>query len=129
MSDYTVVRLAETKNAFAGKYPGELRAFQEALGSQQSTFTYRRMPQGSGGRGGYAHRHATQEELYYLISGRLAMKLDNDEITLEPGTAVRVAPTVFRSVHNDEPTDAELLIISNVTPNDPIEKQEDFWPT
>ena len=46
------------------------------------------------------------------------------------GTAVRVAPEVVRSVWNDEPEDAELVIVS-VRVEDPMAETEltpDFWP-
>jgi hypothetical protein len=46
------------------------------------------------------------------------------------GTAVRVAPDVVRSIWNDGPEDAELVICS-VRLDDPRadgELVEDFWP-
>jgi uncharacterized cupin superfamily protein len=74
--------------------------------------TYRRMPQHTGGKGSYGHRHAEQEEIYFVMSGKLQFKLGDDVIECGRGTAVRVAPEVFRSVWNDEPEDAELVIVS-----------------
>ena len=74
--------------------------------------TYRRMPQHTGGKGSYGHRHRTQEEIYFVVSGTLQFKLDDEVIAAGPGTAVRVAPEVVRSVWNDEPEDAHLVIVS-----------------
>jgi hypothetical protein len=47
-----------------------------------------------------------------------------------PYTAVRVAPDVYRSVHNDGPEEAELVICS-VKSRDPETETEmtpEFWP-
>ena len=48
-------------------------------------------------------------------------------IDVEPGTAIRVGPEVVRSVWNDGPGDAQLVIFSQVG-NDPAVQVEDFWP-
>jgi hypothetical protein len=44
---------------------------------------------------------------------------------------VRVAPQTWRSVWNNEPEDAELIIVSKVVPGgsaDDAENAENFWP-
>ena len=130
MSNYTICRLEDVPDFFGGEYPGEMRLLTGALGSEQVALTYRRMPEGSGGKGSYGHRHETQEEIYFLISGRLEAKLDDDVVELEPGTAVRVAPEVARSLWNAGPEDAVLVIVS-VRVDDPEADTalvEDFWP-
>lgn len=130
MSDYTVCRIEDVPDIFGGQYPGAMRSFTEALGAEDVAFTHRTMPQGSGGKGSYGHRHKTQEEIYYLVSGRLEMKLGDDVMVLEPGTVVRVAPGVYRSIHNAEPQEAAVVIVSPKV-DDPIadaEYVENFWP-
>ena len=130
MSDYTIKRLDEVDDVL-GDYPGEMRMLTTALEAEQVAFTYRRMPQHTGGKGSYGHRHKEQEEIYFVASGRLQFKLDDDVVDLEAGTAVRVAPSTWRSVWNDEPEDAELIIVSKVVPGgsrDDAEYLEDFWP-
>jgi mannose-6-phosphate isomerase-like protein (cupin superfamily) len=100
------------------------------LGNEQVAFTHRVMPPKSGGKGSYGHRHKTQEEIYYVVSGRLQFKLGDEIVDVERGTAVRVAPETVRSVWNDGPGDAELIICS-VRLDDPGadgELVEDFWP-
>ena len=50
---------------------------------------------------------------------------------VERGGAVRVPPETWRSVWNDEPEDAELIIVSKVVPGgsaDDAEYLEGFWP-
>jgi mannose-6-phosphate isomerase-like protein (cupin superfamily) len=129
MSNYTVCARNDVPDAFE-KYPGEMRFFTNLLGAEQVALTYRRMPQYTGGKGSYGHRHKTQEEIYFVASGRLEFKLDDDVVELGPGTAVRVAPEVARSVWNAGPEDAELVICS-VKSEDVLadtETVEDFWP-
>ena len=100
------------------------------LGNEQVAFTHRVMPPKSGGKGSYGHRHRTQEEIYYVVSGRLQFKLGDEIVAVDRGTAVRVAPETVRSVWNEGPDDAELIICS-VRLDDPSadpEIVEDFWP-
>jgi len=129
MSDYTILQLTDVADAFGGRYPGEMRFMTSDLGSEQVAITHRRMPPQTGGKGGYGHRHRTQEEIYFVISGRLEFKLDDELVEVEGPTAVRVAPHVVRSIWNEGPQDAELLIVS-VRLDDPSgdgEIVEGFW--
>jgi len=128
MTDYTIRTLDEV-NDVLGDYPGEMRMMTGALDSEQVAFTHRRLPQHTGGKGSYGHRHKTQEEIYFVISGRLQFKLEDEVVEVGPGTAVRVAPGVTRSVWNDEPEDVYLVIVS--VKGDPRADHEaiaDFWP-
>jgi mannose-6-phosphate isomerase-like protein (cupin superfamily) len=130
MTDYTICKLDEVPDAFGGNYPGAMRFMTEPLRAQQLAFTHRSMPAKSGGKGGYGHRHKTQEEIYFVTSGRLQFKLEDELVDVDGGTAVRVAPGVVRSIWNDGPDDAELVICS-VRLDDPRadgEIVEDFWP-
>ena len=130
MSDYTVKRLEEVDDVL-GDYPGEMRMMATALDAEQVAFTYRRMPQHTGGKGSYGHRHKQQEEVYFVASGTLQFKLEDEVIDVSEGTVVRVAPEVARSVWNDEPEEAELIIVSKVVPGgsrDDAEYLENFWP-
>jgi len=131
MPGYTVRRRDEVQNVFEGVYPGEMRFFTPDIEAEQVAFTYRRMPQNTGGNGSYGHRHITQEELYYVLSGRLQFKLGDEVLELDEGCLVRVAPEVVRSVWNDEPADAELIIVSVRLADPSAEDAEtvpDFWP-
>jgi mannose-6-phosphate isomerase-like protein (cupin superfamily) len=130
MSGYTIKHLDDVDDAFGGQYPGEMRFFTGELGSEQVAFTYRRMPQGSGGKGSYGHRHKTQEEIYFVVEGKLQVKLDDEILEVGPGTAIRVAPETVRSLWNDEPEDAVIIIVSPKIddPRADGELVEDFWP-
>lgn len=130
MADYTVKHLEEVSDVL-GEYPGEMRMMTADIEAEQVAFTYRRMPQHTGGKGSYGHRHKTQEEIYFVISGKLQFKLGDDVLDLEEGTVVRVPPETWRSVWNDEPGDAELIIVSKRVEGGSAEDAEylkDFWP-
>lgn len=130
MSDYTIQQISDVPDAFGGKYPGEMRFLTAPLGNEQVAVTHRRMPPGAGGKGGYGHRHRTQEETYLVLSGTLQFKLDDDVVDVAGPAAVRVAPHVVRSVWNEGPADVELVIVSvrldDLT--DEAEIVQDFWP-
>src|SRR5215468_2543267 len=109
MSEYQVVALEDVED-WLGDYPGEMRGITYAIGAEQVALTYRRMPQHTGSKGSYGHRHLEQEELYLVLSGRLQFKLGDEIVEVPAGTAVRVPPQTVRGVWNDEPEDAELVI-------------------
>ena len=130
MSDYTIRAVTDVPDSFGGQYPGAMRFLTDHLDARQIALTHRLMPPRSGGKGSYGHRHKTQEEIYLVIAGRLQFKLDDHIIDVPAGTAVRVAPAVTRSVWNDGPADAELVICS-LRLEDPRadgELIDDFWP-
>ncbi|MGZ4278555.1 MAG: cupin domain-containing protein [Solirubrobacteraceae bacterium] len=130
MSGYTTCAVESVPDVFGGQYPGAMRFMGQPLGAEQLAFTHRLMPPKSGGKGSYGHRHRMQEEIYYVVSGRLEFKLGDEVIEVGPGTAVRVAADTWRSVWNEGPEDAEMLIVS-VRSEDPRSETEmlpDFWP-
>ncbi len=130
MGGYTIKRLDEVSDLFGGKYPGTMRMLSGPLETEQVAITHRHMTPRSGGKGGYGHRHKTQEEIYFVVSGTLEFKLDDEILELQGGTAVRVAPEVVRSVWNEGPGDAELIIVSTriESARDDAEMIESFWP-
>lgn len=129
MGGYTLRRLEDAPDVL-GDYPGEMRLLTYVIDAEQAALSYRRMPQHTGGKGSYGHRHKTQEEIYFVISGRLQFKLEDEIVDVEAGGVVRVAPEVVRSVWNDEPEDAELIIVSNRIddPHGDSVSVPDFWP-
>ena len=130
VSEYTLVGRGEAID-FMAEYPGygEMLSYTGALGAEQVALTWRRMPPRTGGKGSYGHRHQTQEELYLVLAGEIKAKIGEEEITLGRGDALRVSPNAFRSIHNDGPHEAELVICS-VRVEDPQSETEtapDFW--
>ncbi len=130
MADWTIRRLEEIPDVL-GDYPGEMRMSAAGdLGNEQVAFTWRRMPARTGGKGSYGHRHKTQEEVYFVASGTLQFKLEDQVLDISAGTVVRVAPEVARSVWNEGPDDAVLIVVSQKVDDTAadIERVDDFWP-
>ena len=129
MPGYTIVTLDDVPDVL-GDYPGEMQFITYEIDAEQVALTYRRMPQHTGGKGSYGHVHKTQEEIYFVISGRLQFKLGDEVVDAGKGTAVRVAPEVARSVWNDEHEDAELIIVSKRIDDaqGDTDSVPDFWP-
>jgi mannose-6-phosphate isomerase-like protein (cupin superfamily) len=129
VGDWTIKPLEEMQDVL-GDYPGEMRMATYEVGAQQVALTYRRLPPQTGGKGSYGHAHKTQEELYLVLSGTLQFKLDDEVVDVPARAAVRVAPQVVRSVWNEGPADAELVIAS-VKIDDPQADAvlaDGFWP-
>ena len=129
MANYTVKPLEEIPDVL-GDYPGEMRMGSFGLDCEQVAFTWRRMPPQTGGKGSYGHRHKTQEEVYFVASGTLVFKLEDEVMDVPAGTVVRVGPEVARSVWNEGPDDAVLIMVSTKIddPAGDTEQVPDFWP-
>jgi mannose-6-phosphate isomerase-like protein (cupin superfamily) len=129
MADYAIRKLEEVPDVL-GDYPGEMRMCSGELGTEQVAFTFRRMPPDTGGKGSYGHKHATQEEIYFVVSGTLTFKLGDDVVEAGPGTVIKVPGEVVRSVHNESDEDAELVIVSNRIDDvgEDVSFVDDFWP-
>lgn len=124
---FTIKKITDADNVFKD-YPGELRPLKDALDMKQVAVTHRRMPKHSGSKGGYGHTHSHQEEIVYVIAGKLQVKLDDEIHELEPNMLVRIDPSVARGLWNEYDEDVELLIISNRSDEDEFERVTDFWP-
>ena len=131
MSDYSVAEREQAQD-FMAKYPGfgELRSFGGAVGAEQIAFSWRLMPPGTGGRGSYGHKHKTQEEVIFVVSGTVTFKIGDEVFEAGPKTAVRIAPHAVRSIHNDSEEDAEVILCSVRVDDvrEDVELEEDFWP-
>lgn len=127
--DWTMVHLEDVPDVL-GDYPGEMRFLTHPLNAGQVAVSWRRMPAHTGGKGSYGHRHRTQEEIYLVVEGTLQAKLDGTVIDLPAVSAVRVAPNVVRSLWNEGPADAQVVLLSTWSgdPREDIETVPDFWP-
>lgn len=61
-----------------------------------------------------AHAHEDQEEIFYCVSGRGWIKVDDEKALLEPGVAVLVPPRAVHQLINDG--DEILKVVSAVAP-------------
>ncbi len=108
---YTIVNVKEVEDIGpkVGLSPNlEGRFARKPLGLEQSGLSYFRLAPGY--REPYGHRHATQEEVYVVVSGSMRMKLDDDVVELQTWDAIRVAPHVIRC-HEAGPNGVEMLIV------------------
>jgi uncharacterized cupin superfamily protein len=114
---------------FMAQYPsyGEQRWYSDALGTEQVSFSWRRMLPGTGGRGSYGHRHPGQEEVFFVISGTVTFKVGDDVFEGGAQTAVRMTGEEPYSVHNDTDSEAEVLIFSTRLGDPPFDKEDGFW--
>ena len=128
-SGYAIASREEAQD-FMAAYPGygEQRWYSDALGTEQVSFSWRRMLPGTGGRGSYGHRHPGQEEVYFVISGTVTFKVGDDIFEAGPQTAVRMTGEEYYSIHNDTEAEAELLLFSTRLAGPPFEKLDGFWP-
>jgi mannose-6-phosphate isomerase-like protein (cupin superfamily) len=129
LAGYSIIHVDDVPDV-SGDYPGAIRMATDHIGAEQVAFTYRRMAPKTGGKGSYGHRHRTQEETLYVISGTVEVKLEDEVIEVGPGTIVRIAPATLRSVWNEGPDDAEMIIVSHrlVDQSNEVELVQDFWP-
>ena len=128
-SGYSIARREDALD-FMAQWPGygEQRWYSDALGTEQVSFSWRRMLAGTGGRGSYGHRHPGQEEVYFVISGTVTFKVGDEVFEAGPQTAVRMTGEQFYSAHNDTDREAELIIFSTRLRDPMTERQDGFWP-
>jgi uncharacterized cupin superfamily protein len=114
---------------FMARWPeyGEQRWYSDALGTEQVSFSWRRMLPRTGGRGSYGHHHPGQEEVYFVISGTVTFKVGDAVFEAGPQTAVRMTGEEAYSLHNDTDAEAELLVFSTRLTDPPFGKVDDFW--
>lgn len=128
MKNYKVVKLKDVKDIL-GDYPGDMKPLKDPLGTTQVALTYRRMPAKTGAKGSYGHAHHAQEEIIFVISGQVQVKVGDDVVELPAKSAIRIAPKALQGTWNEGPAEAEILIISNrMDPEDKVDYKQDFWP-
>ena len=129
MQEYQIVKLVEVDD-WLGDYPGEMRGITYAIGAEQAALTYRRMPQHTGSKGSYGHRHKELEELYFVLSGKLQFKLGDEIVELGKHEAIRVPPGSWRgsgTTSRRTPRSSSSRsgsTIHRATPRD----DRNFWP-
>jgi mannose-6-phosphate isomerase-like protein (cupin superfamily) len=57
------------------------------------------------------HRHGRQEEVYFVLEGRLTLAIEAEETVLEHGELLRVAPDVRRQLINRGPSRVVLIAL------------------
>ena len=130
MSKHTVKRLDEATDVRGARgLPGEMHMLGRELDTEQVALTRRRMPPDTGEKGMFGHTHKTQEEVYFVASGTLTFKIGDELVEVGPGAAIRIAPDVKRSYHNEGDEDVELFIVSTKVDDlrSETEMDQEFW--
>lgn len=110
MSDYTVKRFDE----MATKMGGAFKLARASLGVTSFGMQILDMPPGAGEfYPDHDHTHDGQEEVYVVLGGGGAIKIDGVQIAVEPDTAVRVGPDTKRQLLPG-PDGMRLLILGGV---------------
>lgn len=123
MPGYTKVRFSDLPNHLEDE-GGEFRMGRQSLESPQVGVTWIRLPPGGSTQGEKGHYHDFQDEVYVLVSGGpVEFKLDQREVMLEAGEAIRIDAQTVRALRN---TDAEALLIA--TSGAPPEGRDDSHP-
>ena len=128
MSDYSIVRAGEAKDAYAHTdVPGEFRSLKDALGTEQLAVTLIRVPPHSDFEQGTGHHHEELEEIYIVSRGTLTMRFGDDVERVPAGSVVRVAPETTRSHRNEGDEPVEMWAVSRRKEGPDATKVEDFW--
>jgi mannose-6-phosphate isomerase-like protein (cupin superfamily) len=128
MSDYSIVKADEAKDAYADSdVPGEFRSLTEALEAEQLAVTLIRIPPHSDFEQGTGHRHSEIEEIYLVTQGTLTMRFGEEIETVGAGSVVRVPAETIRSHRNERDEPVEIWAISRQSESDGGEKVDDFW--
>ena len=110
MADYTLLNLRSDVEDMAPRFEMgegiEAHFARKALGLQKSGLSYFKL--GPDYKLPFGHSHAEQEEIYLVLSGTAKLKLDDEEIELQPLDAVRIPASVTRGMAAG-PEGAELI--------------------
>jgi len=83
-------------DSLEGEGPGGMvRKTRRATGARAFGFNYFTLPPGAEGRE-HDHADSGQEEVYFVVRGSGAMRIDGEEVELRPGRFVRVDPASTR---------------------------------
>jgi uncharacterized cupin superfamily protein len=134
VSDYALVRAADAPD-YTGDAPGAFVGYGRSLGAGQLALNLRVLAPHSahvppGGDPARGHSHRTIEEIYFVVSGEITVKLGDEVATLGPRDAVLIPPATPRAVRNEGDEEAAFLMFSVRVEDHRAESQphERFWP-
>ena len=103
----------------------EARFARDALGCERIGLSLQRIKPGV--RAPFAHRHATDEEVYVVVAGSGRAVIEGEVVELRPWSALRVPASSARSFEaGDE--GLEFLAFGTHTENDRGEFVDPRWP-
>ena len=126
---YALVELRDLEDAaVAGGLSdtSEARFARDALGCERVGLSLQRVKPGV--RGPFAHRHATDEEIYVVVAGSGRALIDGETVALRPWSALRVPAGSARAFEADD-EGLEFLAFGTHTEGDRGEFLDADWPT
>ena len=128
IAPYRLINLRELEDdAVAGGLSDtmEARFARDALGCERIGLSLQRIKPGV--RAPFAHRHATDEEVYVVVAGGGRAVVEGEVVELRPWSALRVPASSTRSFEaSDE--GLEFLAFGTHTENDRGEFVDPGWP-
>jgi uncharacterized cupin superfamily protein len=126
MSDFSIANMRDVedlaeKHGFSDSQ--EVRFPRELLGCKQVGLSLQTVKPGK--RQAFGHRHSEDEEVYVILSGAGAVRLDDEVVAVGAMDAIRVAPSVTRAFEAG-PEGLELLAFGTHREGD-AEMDSDFW--
>lgn len=126
MASHTRLNLDEVEDAAPANGFGdrwEAHVARTALGAENTGLTYFKLRPGK--RSPFSHRHTHAEEIYVILSGTGAIKLDDEVVDVRALDAIRVAPEVARAFEAG-PNGLTFLAVGPHQPDDG-ELVDDQW--
>ena len=124
---YTHKNIADVKDSapdFGLAENQEARFATDALDASEAGFSFHRVKAGK--RQAFGHRHDDAEEVYFVVSGKGRMKLDDDVIELADHDVIRVAGGVTRAFEGGD-DGLEVLAFGAHHPEDRGEVIQGWW--
>lgn len=125
---YTVRNLKEVDDAapaFGLSPQLEARFARKPLESTKVAVSYQRLQPNV--RIPFGHRHAAQEEIYVVLSGRARAKIEDEVVELRQWDALRVDPETMRGVEAG-PDGVEILAVGGpIGDANDAEIVNDWW--
>ena len=85
------------------------RALADALGTTDVAMNHYTLAPGDACSGG-VHTHLDQEEIFYVLSGRVPFQTKDDDRTVTEGEVIRFAPGEYH--HGTNRTDEEAVVLA-----------------
>ena len=94
------------------------RSLSNALGAEHLAMHHYVLDPGESFGFGY-HRHADQEEIFYVLEGTVTFETESGDVTVGAGEAIRFASGEWQQGHNE--TDEQVVALALGAPADTTE--------
>jgi len=112
MANYKLVHSADVESRGSG---GVFKMFKKDLEAERVALSYRTFNAHSGPSRG--HKHEEIEEVMYIVSGNLQIKIDGEVVGARAGDVIRFAPQAMRAYKNEGDEEAVTIIASPILPD------------